>query len=109
MAAGNVPFGVDTTFGITPLAESTVLESRKTERIKIHRRRDELGDIRKLCAGSLIEADISISGEGAPNFAAVTTGNFGVNEVTVISAEVREATGDEHTTFSMEAKLYTNR
>lgn len=103
-----ITYDVDDTFGLSPAAGSYVYESRKSGKVKRFEVLDEEGEIVDHRAGKYSEDDVTISGRGDANFAAVTVGAFTPGAVKATEAEGSETNEGEYREFEMVGKAYTN-
>ncbi|HRQ87679.1 MAG TPA: hypothetical protein PLA50_02710 [Bacteroidia bacterium] len=103
-----VTYDVEDTFGLTPAAGAVVNESRRSGKVQRFEVPNEEGEIIKHRPAKYREDDITISGKGDANFAAVTVGGFTPNTVKAIEAEGTETNEGEYREFEMVGKAYVN-
>lgn len=104
----NETYDVDDTFGLSAAAGAYVHESRRSKSVKRFEVLDEAGEVVKHRMGAFSEDDVSISGQGDANFAAVTVGAFAEGTVKALEAEGSETNDGEYRTFEMTGKAYVN-
>lgn len=103
-----VTYDVDDTFGLTPSVGAHVSESRRSGKVQRYEVRNNKGEIVMQRAGKVREDDVTISGKGDANFAAVTIGSFTEGTVKAIEAEGTETNEGEYREFEMVGKAYVN-
>lgn len=101
-------YDVTDTFGLSPAAGAYVSESRRSGSAQRYEVLDEEGEIVHHRPGAFREDDVTITGQGDANFAAVTVGNFTEGSVKAIEAEGSETDDGDYRTFEMVGKAYTN-
>ena len=103
-----ITYDVEDTFGLSPAAGAVVNESRIAGKVARYEVPDEAGEIILHRAGKFREDDVTISGKGDANFAAVTIGDFTAGSVKALEAEGSETSEGEYRTFEMTGKAYEN-
>ncbi len=101
-------YDVDDTFGLSAATGAYVHESRRSRSVKRFEVTDEEGEVVKHRMGAYSEDDVTISGQGDANFAAVTVGSFSEGSVKALEAEGSETNEGEYRTFEMVGKAYVN-
>lgn len=101
-------YDVDDTFGLSPASGAYVHESRRSGSAKRFEVTDEAGEVVKHRLAAMKEEDVTISGQGDANFAAVTVGAFTEGTVKALEAEGSETNDGEYRTFEMVGKAYTD-
>ncbi len=104
----NETYDVDDTFGLSPAAGAYVHESRRSSTAQRFEVLDEAGEVVKHRPAAYSEKDVTISGQGDANFAAVTVGAFTAGTVKALEAEAAETNDGEYRTFEMVGKAYVN-